>query len=590
MRIYGALATALGKELTPYLHKGFISDIVIRIRDFEKDIQEACAEGLGAIARYCFPYMAPGQKYEENSRFEIAGMLYKPLFQLLGEHCKNTQEGAAFALAKVISNSDPNLLSKETTRMSARLLKMFASKSLNKAGICTVASALIESADKKTLQEAHIRAWIDQILETLYQNYSVEDWKLRKAIAELLEVMALKLQSAAFRYKRTVLTVLNVRGKFDKIKPAREAFQNAIIAFEELIEPEKQTHEEIEELENANKKNTNTAWAEPPFLPTTQQNQNQLSPLERYKYASPLPKDHKLNDYDDFYNDDQISKNNRNPKNNQSNNNNYNPKKKKNNDTYNGDFDDDDEEDEYKVFSAKTGKGKVKKVSDWGQQEIDLEYGMRPSKTTAWGSSNLLGQDDDGFYGKKRVAVFDRPRNEAFFQVSSPPLSTFPQQRKKFIPVDGSLNLQPQATNVSSNSFLNRKEEREVAVPAENWEQVVGEYERGNVDGAFRIALHSQLFIARLISNRPQLEMLQAETLDRLFEVFVDMLDVSNDERGYVVLVLGWVESLLIHDSCKQKIRESTLQRLLHALNLLAQYQTTTGKRANRVYNLLQLL
>ncbi|XP_047955590.1 TORTIFOLIA1-like protein 5 isoform X2 [Salvia hispanica] len=211
LRLFSVLAAHHGAALSPHLSK-ILSAVARRLRDPDSSVRAACvAASLSLASHLAFSSVA------------------KPFVEaLFAEQEGNAQNGAALCLAAVVEGSgSPDVGS--LRKLLPRLEKLAKCESFKaKGAILALLGSLVEVEGVLGGRNA-MRNLIGSLVEFL----SSEDWAARKAAAEALTKMAAVERDALSEYKASCLKTFEAK-RFDKVKAARETMNQMMEAWKEI--------------------------------------------------------------------------------------------------------------------------------------------------------------------------------------------------------------------------------------------------------------------------------------------------------------------------------------------------------------------
>ncbi|KAG6401703.1 hypothetical protein SASPL_138567 [Salvia splendens] len=158
--------------------------------------------------------------------------LFSPFVDaLFAEQEGNAQNGAALCLAAVIEGSgSPDVGS--LRKLLPRLEKLAKCESFKaKGAILALVGSLVEV--EGVLSGGGGRNAMRNLIGSLVEFLSSEDWAARKAVAELLTKMAAVERDVLSEYKASCLKTFEAK-RFDKVKAARETMNQMVEAWKEI--------------------------------------------------------------------------------------------------------------------------------------------------------------------------------------------------------------------------------------------------------------------------------------------------------------------------------------------------------------------
>ncbi|KAG6403975.1 hypothetical protein SASPL_136209 [Salvia splendens] len=214
LRLFSVLAAHHGGALSPHLSK-ILSAVARRLRDPDSSVRAACvAASLSLASHLAFSSVA------------------KPFVEaLFAEQEGNAQNGAALCLAAVIEGSNnPDVGS--LRKLLPRLEKLAKCESFKaKGAILALLGSLVEV--EGVLSGGGGRSAMRNLIGSLVEFLSSEDWAARKAAAEALTKMAAVERDALSEYKASCLKTFEAK-RFDKVKVARETMNQMVEAWKEI--------------------------------------------------------------------------------------------------------------------------------------------------------------------------------------------------------------------------------------------------------------------------------------------------------------------------------------------------------------------
>lgn len=150
------------------------------------------------------------------------------LFANLASANRSLQVGSAICLTRVIQNAPVVVLQTALPLIAAKILETMAAAS------CKAHTQLLESLISLILAvEGEFSQYAPQFLPLLLECMTNNDWQVRKMAIDVIYTMAAILRQALSPFKAEILEVLN-HTRSDKIKPVREATQEAIQAVKDI--------------------------------------------------------------------------------------------------------------------------------------------------------------------------------------------------------------------------------------------------------------------------------------------------------------------------------------------------------------------
>ncbi|CAJ2639698.1 unnamed protein product [Trifolium pratense] len=225
LRLLSFVCSSHQHSAAPHLPK-IISHIIKRLKDTDSASRDACRDTIGAISVI---YLRTENNGSSGSNGSLVGLFVKPLFEAMGEQNKVVQAGAAVCMAKMVEataavNEDGDVAVVPVgafQKMCPRICKFINSPNfLAKAAILPVVSALSQTG-------AIAPQSLENLLPSIHDCLSSNDWATRKAAAETLSSLA--LHSSSLIIDKTAPTVALLETCWcDKIKPVRESMTEAL--------------------------------------------------------------------------------------------------------------------------------------------------------------------------------------------------------------------------------------------------------------------------------------------------------------------------------------------------------------------------
>lgn len=227
IRMFGVLAQYHGDLLIPHLVK-MVAAVIRRFKDTDSGINQACAAALGTMAGN----LGAGEgDMDDAERQPISGYFFKPLLDALSEQNKNAQVAAVLCLDKVMQNTTESL-EESISRLLPRFLKTLSRPNfLAKGPLISAIGTLTEVTGDAMID------YLPTIMPAFQNALSNADWITRKAAAETLGHIVVRLGAVAFvHYKAATLAALE-SCRSDKVKPVRECALKAFQMWQDVPGP-----------------------------------------------------------------------------------------------------------------------------------------------------------------------------------------------------------------------------------------------------------------------------------------------------------------------------------------------------------------
>lgn len=196
VRLISVLSAAHGDALSPHLSK-MLSSVLRRLRDPDSSVRSACVDAISSIASHV-----------TRPSFTL---ISKPLIDSISrEQDYNAQIGASLCLAAGIEAS-PEPEPSELKKILPRLLKLVKSESFKaKPALLSLIGSIssVGGASGKNL--------LNNLVPSVVEFLSNDDWAARKAAAETLGRLALAETDFLSEFKSSCLASLDSR-RFDKV-------------------------------------------------------------------------------------------------------------------------------------------------------------------------------------------------------------------------------------------------------------------------------------------------------------------------------------------------------------------------------------
>ncbi|WJX37786.1 hypothetical protein P8452_25515 [Trifolium repens] len=228
LRLLSFVCSSHQHSAAPHLPK-IISHIIKRLKDTDSASRDACRDSIGTISVI---YLRTENNGSSGSNGSLVGLFVKPLFEAMGEQNKAVQAGAAVCMAKMVEataavndgGGDVAVAAVPVgafQKMCPRICKFINNPNfLAKSAILPVVSALSQAG-------AIAPQSLENLLPSIHDCLSSNDWATRKAAAETLSSLA--LHSSSLITDKTAPTVALLETCWcDKIKPVRESMTEAL--------------------------------------------------------------------------------------------------------------------------------------------------------------------------------------------------------------------------------------------------------------------------------------------------------------------------------------------------------------------------
>ncbi|XP_043724612.1 TORTIFOLIA1-like protein 4 isoform X2 [Telopea speciosissima] len=213
VRLLGFISQTHGDALSPFVSK-MLANIVRRLRDSDSAVRQACIDAVTTMA-------------SQITKPPFSAFL-KPLTEaLLLEQDYNAQIGSALCLASAIEAS-PDPEPSQLQKLLPRLLKLLKAECF-KAKPALL--ALIGSI--AGVGGASSRNVLTNLVPTMVEFLSSEDWAARKAAAEALLKLAIVERDQLSEFKTSSLASFDAR-RFDKVKAVRETMNQMLEAWKDV--------------------------------------------------------------------------------------------------------------------------------------------------------------------------------------------------------------------------------------------------------------------------------------------------------------------------------------------------------------------
>ncbi|PRP85888.1 hypothetical protein PROFUN_06162 [Planoprotostelium fungivorum] len=214
------VSTAAGvfqHHLHPFLPK-ILQNFTKYLKDKDVAVHQECATAFGVIAT----------NLSTEERYEPLDTYLKPLLTHFTEQSRPQQQGAALCIAAVLANSPQSQIAESCHDLITRFQKLLVSNStLCKGGVYHILTTISQKCIEQSIK------CIPSILSSVSDGFACTEWTDRKAAAEAVRLLAQIFRTALSPYKSSLIDLLE-KARFDKMKPARDAINSALVVVQSL--------------------------------------------------------------------------------------------------------------------------------------------------------------------------------------------------------------------------------------------------------------------------------------------------------------------------------------------------------------------